>query len=154
MSGREADGVGTTEGKERKAWRNDLGQVGRGRRPSGDGEGKPEDRGVCHMAPGAPLTAFSVSGTHGGCKVHSLHTHTWQSCLKGPFSFQSYYKTKSLKWPRPFWGRKSHPGQRLGPTKATFLMAAVGLRNKQMLQSIRNSSVTCSQGRLVESHRE
>lgn len=54
--------MGATERRERKVWRNDLGQVGRGRRPSGDGEGKPEDKGVRRVAPGAPFPAFSVNG--------------------------------------------------------------------------------------------
>lgn len=57
MGGREAEGVGTPEGRERIVRRSDVGQVGRSRRPSGDGE-KSEDKGVYCVALGAPFTAL------------------------------------------------------------------------------------------------
>lgn len=88
--------------------RNCLGQVGRGRRPSGDGEQKAYRQGLLHSSRGAV-----VNGAHRGSGVHSLHTHTCQSRLKEPFSFHPCCKTKSLKWPRPSEGGKHHSAQRL-----------------------------------------
>lgn len=47
-------------------------------------------------------------------------------------------------------GEKPYLAQRL----AISLRAAMGFRKEQMLQTIRNSSVMGSQGRLMESHRD
>lgn len=58
MGGREANEAGTPGGRERIVQRNSLGHVGRGQRPSGDGEEKPEDKGVHCVALRAPFTAL------------------------------------------------------------------------------------------------
>lgn len=56
MGEREADGVATTEGKDRVGHRNSLGQVGRGRWKLVMGRRKPEDEGGHCMALEVPFT--------------------------------------------------------------------------------------------------
>lgn len=69
---------------------------------------------------------------------------------KGALLFSLILEDREPKMAWALWGRKTYPAQRLTISP----MAAMGLRNEQMLQTIRNSSVTGPQGRLVESYRE
>ena len=87
------------------------------------GRRKPTDKGVLHSSRGTVVNgALSVNGAHRGSRVHNLHTHTWQSCLKEPFSFHPCCKTKSLKWPRSSGGGKHYSAQRLTwPNKSHLL---------------------------------
>lgn len=129
-----------TEGRERTEQRNCLGQLGRGRGPSRDGEEKARRQGcVSHSSRGIAHIARSVNGAHGGSKCTASTPTRGSPAYKGPFSFHPCCKAK----PKMAWAlrgkKKSHPALRLTWPKQRPppLLAATSLRNKQ-----RNSSVT------------
>lgn len=94
------------EGRESTVQGKCLGHAGRSRGHLVMRRRKPEDKGVVDSSRGAIHRALPVNGARGGCKVHSLPAHTWQSCLEGPFSSYSAARL-SLKGPGPLAGKES-----------------------------------------------